>query len=130
MLAPRRVGAVPAEEAGDQMQPAVPAGAGPGEAATGPAVNEGETKSAGSAGEGQEQRGEEQRSGQHGQVERWRLEAALVLLMQGAAPPWPGTLAHLVSGIQPGGETGDYSYTLVQPTAHGVGSRSGLEVES
>ena len=45
-----------------------------------------------------EQRGEEQRSGQRGRVERWRLEAALVLLMQGAAPPWPGTLAHLVSG--------------------------------
>jgi hypothetical protein len=28
-----------------------------------------------------------------------------------------GFPTHLVSGVQPGGVTGDYSYTLVQPTA-------------
>ena len=31
-----------------------------------------------------------------------------------------GNPTHLINGIQPGGFTGDYSYTLVQPTTHGT----------
>ena len=33
-----------------------------------------------------------------------------------------GNPMHLVSGVQPGGVTADYSYTLVQPTTHGTAS--------
>ena len=31
-----------------------------------------------------------------------------------------GAVDDLISAVQPGGDTGDYSFTVVQPTAHGA----------
>ena len=36
-----------------------------------------------------------------------------------------GNPTHLVSGIQPGGSTGDYSFTMVQPTRYGAELKKG-----